>query len=184
VKLKRVLKFLNQTTKDVLSLRNIFNEDGSITINQFIDTSHGVHDDFRGHIGCIIAIGNSNIVFRSTKMKINTKSTAETELTGMSEEMSQSVWTKFWLEENGHKVNPINIFQDNKSTIAMIKKGKACGRNTRHINMRHFFIKDYIAKGIVEVKYLFTKEMIADILTKPLKGKEFNYLVKKLMNAE
>jgi hypothetical protein len=90
---------------------------------------------------------------------------------------------KYWLEDNGYKVNPIILFQDNMSTIAMIQKGKPCSRSTRHIKMRYFFIKDYMDKKIMNVKYLKTDDMLADILTKPLQGKKFNKFAKMLLNC-
>jgi hypothetical protein len=183
LKLERVLKYLNGSKTQVMTIGNVFDSDGSITIKCYIDTSHGIHDDMRGHIGCIMAIGNSNIVLRSTKMKINTKATAETELIGMSEEASQALWMKYWLEDNGYKVNPIILYQDNMSTIAMIKKGKPCSRSTRHIKMRYFFIKDYMNMKIMDVRYLKTDDMLADMLTKPLQGKKFKKFAEMMLNC-
>ena len=183
LKLERILRYLNYSTDRCLILGNVFDDDGSISIKCYIDTSHGIHKDFRGHIGCIMSIGGSNIVIRSTKMKLNTKSTAETELIGMSEEASQSLWMRHWLIENGYKVNTITIYQDNMSTITMIEKGKPCSRNTKHINMRYFFIKDYINKEIISVKYLHTDSMIADVLTKPLSGNKFKKFTDALLSC-
>jgi hypothetical protein len=183
IKLERLLKYVSFTKSLKVTLGNVFNVDNSITIKCYIDTSHGIHDDFRGHVGSIFTIGQAKITCRSTKMKLNTKGTAETELVGMSEEMPQGLWMKYWLECNGHKVNPIIIFQDNKSTITMINKGKPCSKNTRHIKIRYFFIKDYIDKNEIVVKYLNTDDMLADILTKPLVGIKFKKFCSELMNC-
>ena len=43
--------------------------------------------------------------------------------------------------------------------------------NFRHINIRHFFVKDRVNKGEKELTYCPTHPMIADYLTKPLQGK-------------
>lgn len=43
----------------------------------------------------------------------------------------------------------------------------------RHINVRYFFIKDYVDKGEVSVEHCNTKNMVADLMTKPLQGKVF-----------
>jgi hypothetical protein len=183
LKLERVIKYLNYSIEKEITFGNIFETDGSITIKCYIDTSHGIHHDMRGHVGCIIKIGKSSIITRSTKMKLNTKSTAETELIGMSEESIQALWIRNFLIDNNYKINKIIIYQDNLSTITLIEKGKPCSRNTKHINMRYFFIKDYINQNIISVKYLNTDSMIADVLTKPLSGIKFNKFTDAILNA-
>ena len=37
----------------------------------------------------------------------------------------------------------------------------------------HFFIEDRVASGLINVKYINTKDMIADFLTEPLMGSQF-----------
>ena len=39
--------------------------------------------------------------------------------------------------------------------------------------MRYFFVKDRVDKGELEIEYCPTKLMIADYMTKPLQGKQF-----------
>jgi hypothetical protein len=74
------------------------------------------------------------------------------------------------------------IFQDNKSTLAMIEKGRSGNKSTRHINIRYFYLKNKIEDGEVVLEYLPTQEMIADILTKPLQGEAFERLRDSLLN--
>ena len=64
----------------------------------------------------------------------------------------------------------------------MINNGKSNNENTRHINIRYFFIKDKIDNNELIIKYKSTKTMIADILTKPLQGSRFKELRKLLLN--
>ena len=50
-----------------------------------------------------------------------------------------------FLEAQGYEINNDIIFQDNPSTISMAKNGRySCTRNYRHINIRHFFVKDRV----------------------------------------
>ena len=69
--------------------------------------------------------------------------------------------------------HPIHLFQDNMSTIGLITGTGPVGQKSRHINVRYFSIREYIADGSVLVTYLPTAEMKADILTKPLTGELF-----------
>ena len=68
-----------------------------------------------------------------------------------------------------------NIFyQDNKSTILMLKNGRiSCTGNSRHIDIIYFFVKDRVDKKKVRVKYCPTEIMLADYFTKPLQGQMF-----------
>jgi hypothetical protein len=182
VKLERLLKYLNSTLDYTYLLGGkIFNEDGTIDINCYIDSSHGVHEDFRGQTGIVIKLGDATVYARSAKQKVNTKSSAETELMGVSEKVSQAIWTRWWLEDFGFKVNDLNLFQDNKSTIVMMIAGKPSGRNARHINVRNFFVKHYIDESIINPVYRNTDELFVDTLTKPIQGFKLNKFSKKLL---
>lgn len=50
---------------------------------------------------------------------------------------------------------------------------------SKHIDVRFQMIMDCIRKGMFEVKYVPTKDMVADIMNKPLPKETFSYLVKK-----
>ena len=82
----------------------------------------------------------------------------------------------------GYDYGIINIKQDNKSTIAMINKGHSTSQRTRHVNIKYFYLKDRIDNKEIQVEYLESEKMIADILTKPLQGTLFERLRKALCN--
>ena len=66
------------------------------------------------------------------------------------------------------------IFQDSQSTILMLKNGRnSCTSNSRHINIRYFFIKDRIDKKEARVEYCLTEITLADFFTKALQCRLF-----------
>jgi hypothetical protein len=77
---------------------------------------------------------------------------------------------------------PAKIYQDNQSAIALVRNGKSNSERTRHIAIRFFFIADRINSKEIEIEYMKTGEMLADILTKPLQGELFRKLRSKLLN--
>ena len=79
-------------------------------------------------------------------------------------------------------MGPATVYQDNMSTIALVKNGKSNSDRTRHIAIRFFFISDRITSKEINVEYMPTGEMLADILTKPLQGALFVKLRDKLLN--
>ena len=53
----------------------------------------------------------------------------------------------------------------------MLKNGRnSCTGNSRHIHIRHFFVKDRVDKKEIKVEYCPTSIMLADFFTKPLQG--------------
>jgi len=65
-------------------------------------------------------------------------------------------------------MRPADVFQDNLSTMALTTKGRSASEQTRHVHIRYFFVKDRVDSGEVCIKYMPTKLMLVDILTKPL----------------
>jgi hypothetical protein len=56
----------------------------------------------------------------------------------------------------------------------MAKNGRnSCTGNSRHIDIRYFFVKDRIDKGEFKIQYCPTYMMLVDYFTKPLQGKAF-----------
>jgi hypothetical protein len=53
-------------------------------------------------------------------------------------------------------------------------------QKTKHINIRYYFIRDHINTKDIELKYIPTIEIIANILTKPLARPTFELLHSKL----
>ena len=87
-----------------------------------------------------------------------------------------------FLIAQGYTIPAAKIYQDNKSTIALITNGKSNSDRTRHIAIRFFFVADRISNKEIKIEYLRTGEMIADILTKPLQGALFVKLREQLLN--
>jgi hypothetical protein len=149
-----------------------------------VDASFGTHPDGKGHTGIIITIGGGSIFVKSSKQKIVSKSSTESELIGLSDALSMINWVRDFLIAQGYLMDAAIVYQDNKSTINLAEKGRSTSERTRHVNIRYFFIHDRIKSGEVKIMYMPTKEMTSDILTKPLQGALFTRLRAKLLNME
>ena len=62
---------------------------------------------------------------------------------------------------------------DNNSAI-LISKNPVLHSRTKHIEIRHHFIRDHIEKGDVELIHVDTRLQVADIFTKPLSTFQHN----------
>ena len=140
----------------------------------WVDASHAVHEDMKGHTGGTTSFGAGVINTKSTKQKLNTLSSTESELVGVSEYLPHCIWLMNFLEHQGYGLDKNIIFQDNISAIRLEQTGRnSCTGNSRHINIRFFFIKDRIDNKEVSVCYCPTELMLGDFYTKALQGSLF-----------
>jgi len=177
-KLDRLIQYVNATITQPL----ILSASEQMVVLAYVDASYGVHEDGKSHTGAVITLGAGAIFSRSSKQRIVTKSSTEAELVAITDTLGEVVWIRRFVMEQGYYVPPVVLFQDNLSTIALCNRGGA-GHRTKHIKIRNFFIKERIDDGEVTVEHLSTREMVADVLTKPLQGATFKYLRERLVNA-
>jgi hypothetical protein len=171
-KLTRLLEYVNGT----IDLTMKINAGNVATITAYVDSSYGVHPDGKGHTGGVITLGQGALHVRSTKQKLVAKSSTESELIGLYDYSSHIIHVRDFLIGQGYQVGPAIVKHDNKSTLAMLERGKHSGERTKHISMRYFFLKDRSDSQELKMEYWPTEEMLADQLTKPLQGKQFIYL--------
>jgi hypothetical protein len=74
-----------------------------LQITCWIDASFAIHSDKKSHSGYIIGLGkNGSLTFvRSSKQKLVTKSSTESELVALNDGISHVMWTRFYLESQG-----------------------------------------------------------------------------------
>jgi hypothetical protein len=75
----------------------------------WVDASYAVHDDMKSHTGGAVSFGRGAIMSKSTKQKLNTKSSTKAELVGASDYLPYPIWGKQFLEGQGYVLNE-NIF--------------------------------------------------------------------------
>ena len=129
----------------------------------------------KSHTGGVMSLGRGAIMAKSRKQKLNTKSSTEAEVVGASDYLPNTLWAKRFLEAQGYDIKSTRFAQDNQSAIRLEKNGRAsAGKQSRHVDIRYFFIKDQVQQEKIDIHYCPTEEMLADFYTKPLQGALFN----------
>ena len=122
-----------------------------------------------------MSMGLGLIHAKRSKQRLNGKSSTEAELVGNSDYLPYNIWLIMFMSMKGYAVKNNVLYQDNQSTILMLKNGRnSCTGNSRHIHIRYFFVKDRIDKKEIKVEYCPSPIMLADYFTKPLQGALFN----------
>jgi hypothetical protein len=163
-KLAKLVKYIRKTNELGLTLEF----EKNVNVIAYIDASYGVHADKRSHTGSTVSLGKGSAYAKSSAQKINTKSSTEAELVALSDSTGMVIWTRHFLEGQGYDMKPAQIWEDNASTIAMVKNGKPTADATRHIDIRFFWLTDRAKRGDIKIDHMPTLSMIADILTKPI----------------
>ena len=121
-----------------------------------------------------MTVGKGAIVNISRKQKPNTKSSTESKLVGANNASVMILWTKLFMEAQGHQIDKNILCQDNKSTILIEMNGrKSAGKCLCTLNIHHFFITDQVERGNMTIEYCPTNDMWGNFQSEPLQGIKF-----------
>ena len=96
------------------------------------------------------------------KQKLNTGSSTDTELVGISDALGLIMWTKYFMEVQGYIFDSNILFRDNQSTILLANNGRSLAvKNSNHIKNRYLLIDDKVHQEDLEIQYNPTVEMMA-----------------------
>ena len=135
------------------------------------DASFNCHPDSKSHTGICFSLGLGNGIFwsKSNKQKTVALSSCEAEMYAATEATTAILWFRKILEELGFaQTQPTVLFSDNQSTIQL-----STNRTGKHSRIKHFilrvnFMLEKVAEQMIQLKYMDTENMVADVLTKSL----------------
>ena len=128
-----------------------------------------------GTTGGCFYVGVNFVAWMSKKQNLVSLSTAEVEYIAAGSCCSQLLWMKKFLNDYGILQDTMVVYCDNSSTID-ISKNLVQHSKTKHIEIRYHFIRDFVERKIVCLKYIPTERQNANIFTKPLDRSKFKTL--------
>ena len=133
-------------------------------------------DDLKSTYGYTFTLGTGVFSWASKKQKSVALSTTEAEYVSALIATSQAVWLRRIMQDFGEKQeSATHILCDNKSAIAM-SKNPVCHGKSKHIALKHHYIRGAVEDKEVDVVYCKTEDQVADIFTKALPKDRFIYL--------
>jgi hypothetical protein len=175
IRLERVVGYLHGT-QDMGIKMNVKDLD----IYAYIDASWACHSDLKGHTGIVCTLGKNGfpVMFKSQKQKVVTRSSTEAELAAMFTGLDIVLYLRRLLKFFGIDVSKaITIYQDNTSAIKMAYMGRgASGSTSKYMDLKYFWIKDYLESKLFTLEYLNTNKMLGDFFASPRIGQDFRGL--------
>ncbi|KAJ9551210.1 hypothetical protein OSB04_015255 [Centaurea solstitialis] len=173
---KRIFRYL----KGTVNLGLWYPKGSGYELTGYTDADHGgCKLDRKSTTGHIQFLGDKLVSWASKKQNCVSLSTAEAEYVAAASCCSQIIWMRTQLRDYGFKFDKIPIYCDSKSAIA-ISCNPVQHTKTKHIDIRYHFIKDHVEKGTIELYFVNTEFQLADLFTKALDEKRFNFLITKL----
>lgn len=163
--LKRLLKYLQKTKKYGLVFKK-----SDTNLHGYVDANWGSCSlDRRSYTGYSFILSGCVISYESRKQRTVALSSTEAEYMALSEACKEAIYLQNLMVEMGvldSKV-PICLFSDNQSSIKL-SANPLFHKRTKHIDIRHHFVRDCVVNKKIQVEYVSTSNMPADILTKSL----------------
>ncbi|GJT34970.1 putative ribonuclease H-like domain-containing protein [Tanacetum coccineum] len=121
-------------------------------------------------------LGRRLISWQCKKQTIVANSTTEAEYVAATNCYGHVLWIQNQMLDYGFNFMNTRIFIDNESTICIVKN-PVFHSKTKHIEIRHHFIRDSYEKRLIQVLKIHTDHNVADLFTKGFDASRFNYLI-------
>jgi hypothetical protein len=112
---------------------------------------------FKSDTGCYFG-------FMSSKQPVVVaKSAGEAELITQNKVGDLVEWARHILEELGYMQQKVPMHVDSTCAMQMVKQGTGSFKRAKHIKVQFFWLKDLLDKGLLELIYMPTDELVADV---------------------
>ena len=141
----------------------------------------GNPDTRRSTTGFVFTLGGNPISWKSKLQQSTALSSVEAEYIALCEAGREAKWIRQLLNElNFAQSSSTVIFDDNRGCISISENNRTDAR-TKHIDVKYHFVRPLIRNQQIQVKYLSTDEMLADIFTKPSSAVVFRKFAPRLV---
>lgn len=162
---KRVLRYLKHTKQYGL----VYKKTGK-SLHGYSDADWGgCLIDRRSYSGYVFMLGGGCVSWKSQKQKCVSTSSCQSEYVSLASSMKEAIYLNSLLTEVGlRKFAPLSLHVDNQGAICLANDPMFHSRS-KHIDIRYHFVRSVLKDNkSIELKYLPTDSMLADILTKAL----------------
>ncbi|GKB30962.1 putative ribonuclease H-like domain-containing protein [Tanacetum coccineum] len=169
---KRIFRYLKGQPK----LGLWYPKDSPFDLESYFDNDYGDASlDRKSTIGGCQFLRSRLISWQCKKQTIVGNSTTKAEYVAAANCYGQVLWIQNQMLDYGYNFMNTKIFIDNGSTICIVKN-LVFHAKTKHIEIRHHFIRDSYEKRLIQVIKIHTDHNVADLVTKALDVSRFQFL--------
>jgi hypothetical protein len=117
-------------------------------------------------------VGRSLVCWSLKKQNFVALSTAKAEHVAARSYCAQLLWMRQTLKDYGYTLNHVLLLCDSESAIKFPYNPCEHSR-TKHIDIRHHFLRDHAIKGDIVISQVRTNEQLVDIFIEPLDERRF-----------
>ena len=171
VKVKRIFRYLRGTVSHGIK----YQADSVKGLEAYSDADHaGDLATRRSTTGVICCFAEGAVSWFSQRQASVSISTTEAEIVASSEAARELVWLKR-LFADLTQIDKTRLFIDNEAAIKLAHNPEM-HRRTKHIEARHFYVRECVQENLLEVERISSQDQLADIMTKPLFKPRFRML--------
>ena len=171
VKVKRIFRYLRGTVSHGIK----YQADSVKGLEAYSDADHaGDLATRRSTTGVICCFAEGAVSWFSQRQASVSISTTEAEIVASSEAARELVWLKR-LFADLTQIDKTRLFVDNEAAIKLAHNPEM-HRRTKHIETRHFYVRECVQENLLEVERISSQDQLADIMTKPLFKPRFRML--------
>jgi hypothetical protein len=173
---KRILRYLKHTQDVGLW----YPKCASFELVGYLDSDYaGDKVERKSTSGTCQLLGRSLVSWSSKKQSNIALSTVEAEYIAVGSCCAQILWMKATLKDFGINFKNMPLLCDNESVVKLTNS-LVQHQRTKHIDVRHHFIRDHQQKGDIVIESVGTEDQLVDLFTKPLDEKRFHKLKNEL----
>jgi len=164
IMVKRILRYLQGTVDVGLTYRRT-----GRSLHDFVDADWAnCPKDHRSYTGYAFILAGCPVTWESRKQRTVALSSTKAEYMALSEATKEGLYLIRFLRDLGFDhLSRVRILCDNNEARKLAKNPVFHNR-TKHIDVRHHFVREVLRDGDLSVEFTPTSEMAADVLTKSL----------------
>ena len=161
---KRILRYVKGTLSMGLRIR----KSPFTGVSVFTDADWaGCIDDRRSTSGFAVFVGSNIISWSAKKQPTVSRSSTEAEYKSLANGAAEAIWVESLLKELGVSQQRTTILWCDNLGATYLTANPVFHARTKHTEIDFHFVRERVASGALDVRFISTNDQLADVFTKP-----------------